>query len=86
MLNKFGRKRITIVVGKRKPTLSEEVDGMVTISVTKTNNPTYYEVRTPKQRPEGKAYRFEYARGQTPPVHTFEESPFVEEPIVKGTD
>lgn len=53
MLNKLGRKRMTITVGKRKPTLADQVDAMVTISVTKTDDPTYTEVIMPKSRPEG---------------------------------
>lgn len=52
MLNKLGRKRMTITVGKRKPTLADEVDSMVVISVEKTDNPVY-QVRMGKPRPEG---------------------------------
>ena len=79
MLNNLSRKRITIVVGKRKPTVSDQVDAMITISVTKTDNPTYIEMRVAKHRSQDSAQRFEYPRGQTPEVHTFEESPFVKE-------
>ena len=69
MLNKLGRKRMTITVGKRKPTLSEELDCMVTISVEKTDNPIYTEVHMPKPRPE---------RGQTPETLVYDVSSFVE--------
>jgi hypothetical protein len=76
MLNRLSRKRMTIVVGKRKPTIAEEVDSMVVISVEKTDNPIYTEVRMPKPRTtEGNHFQYELMRGQTLPVYTFEESP-----------
>lgn len=68
MLNKLARKRMTIVVGKRKPTLADEVDAMVTISVTKTDDPQYLEMRMPKPR------------GQTSTTQVYDVSPFAYTP------
>lgn len=85
MLNKLGRKRMTITVGKRKPTLADEVDAMVTISVTKTDNPIYTEVVIPKPRPtEGNHAQYEIMRGCTHPIIPFDDPLFSLELAVAG--
>lgn len=83
MLNKLARRRLTITVAKRKypvvmedplkafpdcDKIADEVDSTIVISVTKTDNQTYTEVRMPKPRPE---------RGQTPGALVYDVSPFV---------
>ena len=50
MLNKLGRKRISIVVAPRKPTAAEIVDSEVTVIPAKTEKIKYYEMRVGKFR------------------------------------
>lgn len=63
MLNKLGRKRITVVVGPRKPRVVEEAEAMISIVHTKTDDTAYLSVRVPKPRPAGLVGRFDIQVG-----------------------
>lgn len=78
MLNKLGRKRMTITVGKRKPTLADQVDATIDIALTNPPTGEYIEVVLGKHRTQGNAGQFQYTRGQTPALIPMDGTPFME--------